>query len=225
MFSMLLKKPNLPRIIIGLILIMSICVLSASGNENRTSDAIAENLTRGPSITPINYFITIDPISDHTIGEIFFINGTTNLPLFENISMSFIESRSLGRNSIKEPGRSPYDYEIENIPISPAKSGINRWSVNMTEFAVNNLKNTQYFFDVGNSYASSSGELILFPTNSNKLIQNSSLTQSVLETRHPATNTETIPPSTPPSSMAFFLPIIPIAMILILRFVRSKKSD
>ena len=49
--------------------------------------ANAENVNVTPVTTP---FITIDPIGKHTIGDVFFINGTTNLPLSENLTIDII---------------------------------------------------------------------------------------------------------------------------------------
>ena len=37
----------------------------------------ADNANEIPNTTP---FIIIDPIGNHTVGDVFFINGTTNLP-------------------------------------------------------------------------------------------------------------------------------------------------
>ncbi len=47
----------------------------------------AENVT--PNTTP---FITIDPIGNHTIDEVFFINGTTSLPANNELLLDIFTS-------------------------------------------------------------------------------------------------------------------------------------
>jgi hypothetical protein len=95
-----------------------------------------------------NYWIKIDPVGDHSIGNVFIINGTTNLPVTENLTM-FISGvfRSAQKTS---PMRDSRMVIINNIPILPTPTipdGMNRWSINVTDTVQKNLIVDDY--DVG----------------------------------------------------------------------------
>jgi hypothetical protein len=126
---MFVKNTIISRIIIGLFLIMLTCWLPASG---------ADNVSVIPVTTP---FITIDPIGNHTVGDVFFINGTTNLPVSENISMH-IQSTIIRKGRFLGDPSEIVAY-ISPISIHSDKSGINRWSVNATKF-IEKLRNDEY---------------------------------------------------------------------------------
>ncbi len=125
------------RIPLGLALII-ICILLVAGC---TTTPVLDNQTSivNASVTPVTtQFITIDPIVNHTIGDVFFINGTTNLPVTENLTMAIegIEFvKYISRTNTKSSGPPPlneYRY-ISDISISPAQPGTNRWSTNVTD--------------------------------------------------------------------------------------------
>jgi|GEM_PF-2953520 hypothetical protein len=78
------------------------------------------NLT--PATTP---FITIDPVGDHTLDEVFFISGTTNLPVSDSPLILQIYSAWFN------PGGSGCGYQ-SNVIIEPGVGGINTWSCNAT---------------------------------------------------------------------------------------------
>lgn len=87
-----------------------------------------------PTVNP--YWIKFSPLRNNiTSGEIFFINGTTNLPDGENLSINLDTFCNKFRPHMKnEP-----DFQgitISNISIKSNGSGTNRWSVNMTDFAI-----------------------------------------------------------------------------------------
>jgi hypothetical protein len=99
----------------------------------------AENVNVTPVSTP---FITIDPIGNHTIGDVFFVNGTTNLPATENLSLSFSYTFKMqSRRYSVSPNTSA---EIPDISISSSTSGTNRWSVNATDI-LHELNGGEYF--------------------------------------------------------------------------------
>ncbi|MFA5268881.1 MAG: hypothetical protein WC379_12995 [Methanoregula sp.] len=77
-----------------------------------------ENLTASP-------FITIDPIGNHSLDEVFFIHGTTNLlpstePLLFQITTTRFNPAGTGSSFRASP------------MIQPGENGINRWSCNAT---------------------------------------------------------------------------------------------
>lgn len=75
-----------------------------------------------PATTP---FITINPVGDHTLDEVFFISGTTNLPVSDSPLNLLIYSAAFN------PGGSGCDYQ-SNVIIEPGVGGINTWSCNAT---------------------------------------------------------------------------------------------
>jgi hypothetical protein len=81
----------------------------------------AENVSVTPATTP---FITIDPIGNHTAGDVFFINGTTNIPAGENLSILVEESY------FNPSGYGSY-FESKST-IKSGKNGVNYWSCNIT---------------------------------------------------------------------------------------------
>lgn len=74
------------------------------------------------NITP---YITIDPVGNHTIDEVFFINGTTNLPANESLSIEIYSSSF-------NPGGGWSGYMSNNVSIQPGENGINTLSCNAT---------------------------------------------------------------------------------------------
>jgi hypothetical protein len=83
-------------------------------------------------------FIIINPIAPHTVGEIFEINGTTNLDIDKKLNISVDEDR---RNTAVGPYDIPdwnYTYTDSRgyVTMNGGDCGINSWSyrVNLTEF-------------------------------------------------------------------------------------------
>ena len=75
-----------------------------------------------PATTP---FITINPVANHSLDEVFFISGTTNLPVSD--SPLLLEIGSNWYN----PGGSGCGYQ-SNVTLEPGENGINTWSCNAT---------------------------------------------------------------------------------------------
>ncbi|MGA7797539.1 MAG: PKD domain-containing protein [Methanoregula sp.] len=84
------------------------------------SAVYAENTT--PDTTP---FITIDPVGNHTIDEVFFINGTTNLPANNEPLLLQIETTNFN------PGGAG-SFFSSNVSIQLGENGVNSWSCNAT---------------------------------------------------------------------------------------------
>jgi len=87
-----------------------------------------------PTINP--YWVKVGPIRNNiTSGEIFFINGTTNLPDGENLSINLDTFCNMFRPHMKNE----LGFEgvtISNISVISNGTGINQWSANMTDFAI-----------------------------------------------------------------------------------------
>jgi hypothetical protein len=72
-----------------------------------------------PTTTP---FITIDPIGNHAIGDVFFINGTTNLAASnDSLSLNIAWADF-------NPGGFGTSFYTSDVSILPGERGINLWS-------------------------------------------------------------------------------------------------
>ena len=95
-------------LIFGILLALTIIPLVSADNGN---------------VTPITtLFITIDPIENHAVGDVFFINGTTNLGRWENtldLDIEWWASNTAGRWS---------PMYITNASIQPIGNGTGIWS-------------------------------------------------------------------------------------------------
>jgi hypothetical protein len=110
-----------------------------SNNISSFSDVFTisrESANETPTIIPP--FITIDPIGNHTAGDVFFINGTTNLPVTDNVSLNLDTYCNEFRPHMKSEIDPEY-ISISNIPIVPGIAGINLWSFNATDSASQNF--------------------------------------------------------------------------------------
>jgi hypothetical protein len=102
------------------------------------------------SVAVSDHYITIDPIGNHTIGDVFFINGTTNLPVSEKLTIEIVDYFWVARSHIKnEPNNIPPGkyVGIPDVLIISDSSGTNRWSVNVTD-AVKGLKTSTFLASI-----------------------------------------------------------------------------
>lgn len=173
-------------------------------------------------------FITIDSVGDHTIGEVFFINGTTNLPVTENLTMDIVTGY---HPAMKNSPYHPYlNINVNDIPIISATSGdprINYWSVNVTDI-VKQLVNDKYDVSVLSSKIRSVGigyvSFHLIPaTNVTTSLQNQTTLLPSPPPIQPIFPSVTVLPTKQPSSLPLALPIIVIVAIVIMRYIRANK--
>lgn len=132
-----------------LILVFFLPLSSANNTINVSNPETISTIPLSPSETP---FITIDPIGNHNIGDIFFINGTTNLPVNTNLSLNII---SIWQPAMKNSEKTYYYCLINNISVVLANSSspeVNLWSVNVTDPVKKNLINDDYNVLVYPSY-------------------------------------------------------------------------
>ena len=117
-------------------------------------------------LVPPHAYFTIDPIGTRVAGEIFYIEGTTNMPLSDKW-VGWIYSKSDPNNlMIIAPG-------LPDLSTTQESPGIIRYSVNVTN-ATRNLANGEYNVVVGiNHVASTTIEFTIVPaweiTNSNNI--------------------------------------------------------
>lgn len=80
---------------------------------------------RNATALPEQPYISIDPIGNHTLDEVFFISGTTNLPTSDSPLLLQIHSTDFN------PGGGGSAYQSD-VTIKPGENGINIWSCNAT---------------------------------------------------------------------------------------------
>jgi len=104
-------------IILVSIVLMIIPVTTANQNFTPAGTVNASSDT--------HYFITIDPIGNHSVTDVFFVNGTTNLPVGDTLLVQGYLNRFQPGPSF---GSSIYTY----ISVEPGYSGVNVWSCNLS---------------------------------------------------------------------------------------------
>ena len=91
----------------------------------RATDTSTYNVTGTSEFGIEESYITIDPIGNHTLDEVFFISGTTNLPVSDTPLLLQIA------NHWFNPGGGGSFYQ-SNVTIVPGENGVNTWSCNAT---------------------------------------------------------------------------------------------
>jgi hypothetical protein len=135
------KTDFLVLIMCSMIILISGCINSVKtpAAATTTPTATVSYSTHMATPTPIGHeFIIVDPIGNHTAGDVFFINGTTNLPVTRNLTLY------LGPGCVLNHGIGWWTLEpepsiISNIPIVSGSSGTNHWSYNATDAANHNF--------------------------------------------------------------------------------------
>jgi hypothetical protein len=217
---MILRKfPILTILIIAIALGGIVPVSHAENSLNQTNSS-------GP------YYITIDPIGDHTIGDVFFINGTTNLPVTEKLEggiATTIFFTGMPHSQVNYPGAI-----LPDIPIVSTPSGTNRWSVNVTDVVVTNLNDqpgrwSPYVVTIQSKENSSieahQQEFSLLPATN--ATPTTALQTTIQSPSTVQTTTSAVPvlPTTRSSPLPVALPIAVIAAIAIVRSIYGKKRD
>jgi len=103
-------------IILVSIVLMIIPVTAA--NQNFTSAGTVN------ASSDTHYFITIDPIGNHNVTDVFFINGTTNLPVGETLSLT--------SGGTWTPGGMTGSYFEDVVLVRSGEAGVNLWSCNLS---------------------------------------------------------------------------------------------
>jgi hypothetical protein len=203
--------------------------LVSGNNATATSTGAGKH-----EFTSANYWIKLDPVGDHSIGDVILINGTTNLPVTENLTMLI---SGVWRSAQKDSEHDSREVIVHNIPIfsEPAiPGGVNRWSINVTDTVQKNLIVDDY--DVGvfssrddiNALTSSSiesrpGIFHLFPSkNETPLAVLQTTTQSLSPIQQTPSKT-ILTPTTQSSPLPAVLPIIVLLIISVLNFVIKER--
>ena len=135
------KRDFLVLIMCSMVILVSGCINSIKTTEAATTapTATTSYSTHMATPTPIGYeFIIVDPIGNHTAGDVFFINGTTNLPVTRNLTL-YIGPDCILHHGIGWWTLEPEPLNISTISIVSGTSGTNHWSYNATDAAYHNF--------------------------------------------------------------------------------------
>jgi len=216
-----------------ILLLTSFAMLLATITTVSIASAARDNVTPVTSV-----FITIDPIGNHRISEVFFINGTTDLAVSQKLTMNIVSLKTMDPHMKTYSGPYPgeFAYDIPVISIPTAAPGTNRWSANVTDI-VKKLKSGEYLVEVfpqinpcgtlgcltieGNY----SQIFSLFSANNGTtlvVLQTTAQSPSPIQTTTRAVTTHS---TTQSSSLSLALPIAILAAIVILKSIHGKKRD
>jgi hypothetical protein len=109
--------------LIVLTFILLVCLPVAADQTSTGGDNLTTSISTTTAI-PSAPYITIDPIGNHTAGDVFFINGTTNLPTGVNIAVVVV--------GISQEGSGEGSDLNTTVLVTPGKRGINSWSCKIT---------------------------------------------------------------------------------------------
>lgn len=222
-----------------------VSALNTTAGDNPAAQTPAPTASSG---TP---FITIDPIGNHTIGDVFFIDGTTNLPVAENLTINIYNFRIYGCavcNHQKTASCGDLDSpsggaEISDISISTDRSGTNRWSINITDTAKEFVSGVYIFHVCSGQICNSGGAFdgvcnevrptesypandyfTLFPAaNATPITSPQKIIQSPSPIQPPASAGTIVPITTQSSPLPVVWPIIVFVSMVILRVTIVKK--
>ena len=218
-----MNKSNVKLGVLIVVMVILVGCIPVAGAETSTGGDNLINLTVTSTSDPTAPFISIDPIGNHTIGDVFFINGTTNLPVSENLEVEIVTTLFIpGMESADEtyPGA-----DFLDIPIVSTQSGANRWSVNVTDIVIiNDLPSrwSPYVVIVQSKENSSvkapQQEFSLLPaTNATP----TTALQTTIQSPSPVLPTTSAVPL-PPTTQSFPLPVaMPIAILAAVVIMRS----
>lgn len=165
-------------------------------------------------------FIQIDPVGNHEIGDVFFINGTTNLPVTENLTLVIETESSMGSQNFSS--RKFLSVDVHDIPVvpvtSPDSSGVNHWSVNGTD-SVRELVKDYYCVIVSSTDNSSISDgcefFYLGPVTDITVPAAGTSSSAQPKTKPPATQ----------SPLPVALPVFVMITIPVLRLLQKKKME
>jgi hypothetical protein len=212
-----------------LLLILSWC-LPAVTAENLTGEANLINLTTTTSANPVKPFITIDSIGNHTIGEGFFIKGTTNLWTWDK-SLDL----EIGTADFNPAGFGSSFYS-SNVSIQPGENGISTWSSDIIPSHWKIYTESPNFYPTPIFESANPGKYMVFVSSTNSLgpaIVTSqsffmfSSESSLLQNQTSTTTTISaviVPPTKQDTPLPLAMPIAVLAAIMILKPLYGKKT-
>jgi hypothetical protein len=233
---MISKRFMLITVFFVVSILLTLPIVNAKNVSNGTNFT---NPDLNSTVAPVEPYIMIDPIGNHVIGDIFFISGTTNLPVSQNLTMDIVSYKYIMRPHMKnELGPGPHSSAyMKGIPISSAFPGTNRWYANVTD-TVKELESGDYLVQVDSQINESCNFTgCRIPDVSTTAVftllrANKSIKLTVLQTTFqnsspilPPISAITVPPTTQSAPLPLALPIVVFVVIVILKSIQKKKND
>jgi hypothetical protein len=233
---MISKRFMLITVFFVVSILLTLPIVNAKNVSNGTNFT---NPDLNSTVAPVEPYIMIDPIGNHVIGDIFFISGTTNLPVSQNLTMDIVSYKYIMRPHMKnELGPGPHSSAyMKGIPISSAFPGTNRWYANVTD-TVKELESGDYLVQVDSQINESCNFTgCRIPDVSTTAVftllrANKSIKLTVLQTTFqnsspilPTISAITVPPTTQSAPLPLALPIVVFVVIVILKSIQKKKND
>jgi len=216
-FHILQKTAIMPALF--LLFFYTVLAIPASGADSGDNILVPTNLTL--SVEP---FISIDPIENHTAGEVFFINGTTNLPVSETLMM-YIESNKYATSTHIRSSRGPLPGKFAyNIPvgfIAMDGPGVNRWSVNLTDIAMN-LSCDEYLVLVDSKEANAGAVFTLYPAGNGTAVMDYPTIMPAPSAKNSTAGDLHALPATQSSPLSFEFSIFALLMLVAGRLFHEK---
>jgi hypothetical protein len=184
------------------------------------------NATVSPAPAP---YIRIDPVGDHTVGDTFFINGTTNLAVSNN---------SLSLNitwADFNPGGFGTSFYTSDVSIQPGEQGINLWSARVVPSRWEMYTEPPPYYPTPTFGEIRPGKYAVYIASRDAGVSNydapaffyvipESKITPLQTSIPPATfSTTPSPPPTQSSSLSPQLPIVVFVLMLVLRFVLHER--
>jgi hypothetical protein len=178
---------TLLRSVLALLLLIVIVLLAAGCVGNRTAEITGATHSSTPTtITPTQTqcppqenttpWIRINPVSDHYVGDVFEINGTTNLEANTSLKIRIYQF-----HFYTEPKNLPHIYTSlwENVTVMGDDCGTNRWSFSTN---TSSLLPDEYFVVVTseNPFATNRSVFTLFPLPASMQMDTTQLTQRII---------------------------------------------
>ena len=188
--------------------------------DQKTQITINFNLLAQENVTPIipshtptseNYFIEFDAIGDHFTGDTFFVNGTTNLPAGENLTIEIFES-NLG------PYRGPFSVTSSVVLVQPGKNDLNYWSAKISPENWTSYSKHGKILEPVSGFVPGEFSAQVFSLN-HGMTNQSNLFNIFPEGTNWTTGPDSNPP-TPTSSFPLILTLVAIAVIAVLTIVQ-----
>lgn len=191
--------------------------------------ASAQDTNATPDTAP---FITIDPIGNRTIDNIFFINGTTNLAASDESLFLKIETTNFNPGGVGS-------YFSSNVSIQPGENGFNLWSCNATTdrwvtFPVpgrqtplsGNVTSGEYVVQVislGPSELDNSQTFFLLPSERNSTPGQTSASTTIQSPSWGGADPQPLPTTTSPNGTPFpwILSVMAIFVVILSRTLRG----
>jgi hypothetical protein len=205
--------------------------LSTDGNisQFQVFDVLTAGSDTNSTISPTpTLFIKIDPVGNHTVGDVFFINGTTSLPDSNDSLTLFIGWADFN------PAGWGVSFYRSNISIKAGENGVNIWSAEIipSRWEMNNESSSEssnptptfekaipgkYVVYVGSLVSQDPAPVFFYVNQESKITPSPTFDATATFSSTPS------PTPTQSSPLSTLLPIVVFVIMLVLEFILKKR--